>query len=125
MKIQKQNKAIPEARKHFLKVSDLIRISRKFNLTEEQMALLAGVSVRTFKNKSSVLSVHISERVMQLEQLYQVGLDVFDSNEASFHTWLTSKVPALNRQVPRDLIMSLTGIEMVKAELLRIEYGIY
>jgi putative toxin-antitoxin system antitoxin component (TIGR02293 family) len=112
---------------HPLKLSDLIRIARKLDMSQIQMAMLADISLRTFKSKtkSSLLSFHISERVLMLENLYQIGLDVFDSNESSFHDWLKSKIPALDNHVPNDLLTSLLGIDVVKEELLRIEHGIY
>ncbi len=110
-----------------LKISELIRIARKFNMDQKQMSLLAGFSLRTFKNKikSSRLSLHVSERVLMLENLYQFGLDVFDSNETSFRNWLKSKIPALDNHVPNDLLTSLLGIDVVKEELLRIKHSIY
>lgn len=112
---------------HPLKLSDLIRTARKFGMSEGQMALLADISLRTFKVKprSAPLSFHISERVLILNDVYQMGLNVFDSNRISFQEWLKSKVPALDNYVPNDLLTSLLGIDIVKDELLRIEHGVY
>ena len=91
------------------------------------MSSLADISLRAFKTKakSSPLSFHISERVVLLQDLYQIGLDVFDSSESSFHDWLKSKIPALDNNIPSDLLTSILGIDIVKEELLRIEHSIY
>jgi putative toxin-antitoxin system antitoxin component (TIGR02293 family) len=110
-----------------LRLSDLIRTARKFDMSQEQLSSLANVSLRTFKSKSknSLLTFQISERVLMLENLYQAGLSAFDSNEDSFKDWLKSKIPALDNNIPNDLLTSLLGIEVVKEELLRIEHGVY
>ena len=119
--------SILKVREQPLRFSDLIRIAAKLGMDQNQMSLLADVSIRTFKkkSKSSLLSFHISERVLMLENLYQMGLDVFDSNESSFQDWLNSKIPTLDNHVPNDLLTSLLGIDVVKEELLRIEHGVY
>lgn len=118
---------ILKLKEHPLQLSDLIGTARKFDMTLEQTASLANLSLRTFKSKSrsSFLSFQISERVLLLENLYRIGLDVFNSNETSFQVWLKSKIPALENHVPNDLLTSLLGIHVVKEELLRIEHGVY
>lgn len=110
-----------------LRLSDLIRAARKFGMNENQMSLLVGVSLRTFrkKEKSTYLSFRLSERVLILEDLYRIGLDVFDSDEKSFKVWLASVIPALDNHVPNDLLTSLLGIDVIKEELLRIEHSIH
>lgn len=118
---------ILKLKEHPLKLSDLITVTRKLNMSQCQMSSLADISLRAFKTKakSSPLSFHISERVVLLQDLYQIGLDVFDSSESSFHDWLKSKIPALDNNIPSDLLTSILGIDIVKEELLRIEHSIY
>ena len=127
MKFSSRLDAILKLKDHPLKLSDLIRTARKFDMSQGQMSLLADISLRTFKTraKSTPLSFHISERVLILDDLYQMGLNVFDSNEISFQIWLKSKIPALDDHVPNDLLTSLLGIDVVKEELLRIEHSVY
>ena len=119
--------SILKLREQPIRLSDLIRIATKLGMDQNQMSLLTDVSIRAFKKKpkSSLLSFHLSERVLMLENLYQIGLDVFDSNEFSFLDWLKSKIPALDNHVPNDLLTSLLGIDVVKEELLRIEHSVY
>lgn len=119
--------SILKLREQPLRLSDLIRIAAKLGMDQNQMSLLTDVSIRTFKKKpkSSLLSFHISERVLMLENLFEMGLNVFDSNEASFRDWLKSKIPALDNHVPNDLLTSILGIDVIKEELLRIEHSVY
>mgnify|MGYP000353694700 FL=1 len=66
-----------------------------------------------------------SENVVKLAELYEIGLSAFDNNSESFVTWLDSPIPALNNDKPIHLLSSSLGIDLVKEELLRIEYGVY
>jgi len=50
-------------------------------------------------------------------------LDVFE-DKASFDQWLNLNSIALGGRKPKDLLDSTFGVEVVKDELNRIEYGI-
>ncbi|MCB0658821.1 MAG: DUF2384 domain-containing protein, partial [Saprospiraceae bacterium] len=62
--------------------------------------------------------------IIQIQMIYQLGLDVFD-DQASFDQWLNMKSIALGGRKPKDLLDSSFGIEVVKDELNRIEYGLF
>lgn len=108
------------------KISDLILIATKFELSPIQTANVADLSLRTFKSKpkSTTLSINASEKIVRLEALYQLGLKVFDNNNDSLVTWLKTPVPAL-KSIPNDLLTTHLGIDLVKEELLRIEFSVY
>lgn len=108
-----------------LKLSALKQIAGKFDLNQNQIAALADISVRTLKQKSKTakLSVNASEKVLRLEVLFDVGLTAFDS-EDSFLAWLKSPIPALGNQIPKELITTHLGIDLVKEELLRVEHSV-
>lgn len=110
-----------------IKFSELIRTARMFGMDQNQMALLANISMSTFKRRSlsTILSFQIAERVLLLQNLYEIGLEVFDSSKDSFRDWLNREIPALQHHTPNDLLTSLLGIEIVKEELLKIEHGVY
>ena len=65
----------------------------------------------------------ISERILQIQIIYQLGLDVFE-DQASFDQWLNLNSIALGGRKPKDLLDSTFGVEVIKDELNRIEYGI-
>jgi putative toxin-antitoxin system antitoxin component (TIGR02293 family) len=110
-----------------LKKRHVIFISDKLGVQQKEAADLMGMSVRTFQRleKTAELTPAASENVVKLAELYEVGLRAFDDNAESFASWLTSRVPALNNEKPITLLSSNLGIDLVKDELLRIEYGIY
>jgi putative toxin-antitoxin system antitoxin component (TIGR02293 family) len=65
-----------------------------------------------------------SERIMLLAELLSYGREVFESRER-FNTWLKTPSSAMSGKAPLELLDTLYGIEEVKKELGRIEYGVY
>lgn len=114
-------------RKHPLKKSGILSISKKFGFTPAEIALLMGVSIRTYHRQkaSSPISVSASELGIKLAELYEVGLMTFNNDQEALLKWLSSPIPAINNQVPHELITTSLGIELVKDELMRIEHGVY
>jgi putative toxin-antitoxin system antitoxin component (TIGR02293 family) len=64
-----------------------------------------------------------SERIMLLAELISFGREVFESKE-QFNLWVKKPSFALGGKAPLELLDTLYGIEEVKKELGRIEYGI-
>ena len=110
-----------------LKKRHVIFISNKLGLQQKDTAELIGVSVRTYQRQRRTANITnaASENVLKLAELFEIGLTTFDNDEESFLTWLNASIPALNNEKPITLLSSNLGIELVKDELLRIEYGIY
>jgi len=110
-----------------LKKRHVIFITTKLGLQQKDTAELMGVSVRTYQRQKPATNITnaASENVIKLAELYEAGLITFENDKESFHTWLTTTVPALNNEKPIDLLSSNLGIDLVKDELLRIEHGIY
>src|SRR4051812_12260380 len=110
-----------------LKKRHVIFISTKLSLQQKDTAELLGVSVRTYQRQRNTenISQAASENVLKLAELYDTGLTAFDNNKESFVSWLNSPIPALNNEKPIGLLSSNLGIDLVKEELLRIEYGVY
>jgi putative toxin-antitoxin system antitoxin component (TIGR02293 family) len=65
-----------------------------------------------------------SERIMLLAELISYGREVFEHKER-FNAWLKKPAIALGGKAPVELLDTLYGIEEVKKELGRIEYGVY
>jgi putative toxin-antitoxin system antitoxin component (TIGR02293 family) len=110
-----------------LKKKHVVSISNKLGLQQKNSAELIGVSVRTFQRQKQTANITFaaSENILKLAELYEIGLTTFDHNDESFVSWLNAPIPALNNDKPIDLLSSNLGIDLVKEELLRIEYGIY
>jgi putative toxin-antitoxin system antitoxin component (TIGR02293 family) len=65
-----------------------------------------------------------SERIMILAEFISYGRNVFESREL-FNTWIKEPSMALGNKAPLELLDTVYGIEEVKKELGRIEYGVY
>ncbi|MEO7216267.1 antitoxin Xre/MbcA/ParS toxin-binding domain-containing protein [Mucilaginibacter sp.] len=68
------------------------------------------------------LNPGLSEHVIQLFELFDKGLDTFGSLD-EFKSWLRHINPGIDA-VPFDMLDTITGISIVMAELIRIDYGV-
>jgi putative toxin-antitoxin system antitoxin component (TIGR02293 family) len=65
-----------------------------------------------------------SERIMLLADLFSYGLEVFGDKDR-LTTWLKRPSKALGDISPVDMMDTVYGIQEIRNELGRIEYGIY
>lgn len=68
-------------------------------------------------------SIH-SEKIIELAEVTQIGLDVFGST-AELKLWLNTPNFALGAQKPIDLLKNSYGIELVAGQMVRIDHGIF
>ena len=103
-------------------VEDLSIVSAK---NQKEIAQLIHITPKTLQNYQSSrkrLPTLQSELLLKLYALYSRGLQVF-SHIDSFNKWLAKPAFGLYNKVPNDLLSTSTGINLVKDELIRIEYG--
>jgi putative toxin-antitoxin system antitoxin component (TIGR02293 family) len=108
----------------------LFHLSNSLRLSLAEAADIFHVSLRTlqrYKQKGDsggeVLDSAVSDRMVQLADLYAYGSDVL--GESIFIKWLQTPLRTLGGKMPKELLFSSVGIEMVKDELTRMEYGVY
>jgi putative toxin-antitoxin system antitoxin component (TIGR02293 family) len=103
-------------------VFDFMLIS---DLPNEHVETALNKSVKTFQNyreKKTALDAPTSEKLLRLFSLYRKGADVFGSLNA-FIEWLSRPAYGLGNQVPQTLMDTITGLDLITEELVRIEYG--
>ncbi len=103
-------------------VEDFSIISSK---NQKEIAQLIHITPKTLQNYQAAkkpLPTLQSELLLKLYALYYKGLQVFGEVE-SFNKWLGKPAFGLYNSVPKDLLSTSTGINLVKDELIRIEYG--
>ena len=94
-------------------------------LSGKDWAKLLHVSERTLQRMQEdkrTLDVDASERLLEINRLFEHGGEVFGSEER-FRTWIGREVLALGGRRPIDLMQTLAGIRLVNTELGRIEWG--
>ncbi len=104
---------------------NLIKLAEQMSMSIKDMAAILPVSERTLKRYRSTtrLSPELSERLLKLSDLYSKGIEILGSKD-KFIKWMNIESLVIGKK-PIDIIDTLTGIQLVKDELGRIEYGVY
>ena len=100
-------------------------LARRLKISMRAMAALLKVSERTLSryDREKLLKESVSEHILQIERVVEVGEDVFGDPE-QFLRWLRHSCEALGDKVPVKLLGSITGARLVRDELVRIDYGV-
>ena len=80
-------------------------------------------TIQRLKKESRPFDSPQSERIIQIMLIFRLGTDVFGTID-KFNAWLDTKSIALGKMKPKELLDSSFGIDLVKDELMRIEYGV-
>ena len=103
-------------------VYDLIGLTR---LNKEFFASMLNISSKTLDRYRQVekrLTPAASELMLRLFTLYKKGEEIF-GNPNEFQKWIDEPAYGLGYKVPKSIMQTSAGIELVMDELIRIEYG--
>lgn len=93
----------------------LIEWSQFLNVSERTM--------QRYKKERKSFDSNSSEKIIEITLLYRYGIEVF-GNKEKFNSWLETKNLALGGITPKELLDNTFGINLLKDELTRIEYGV-
>lgn len=101
-------------------------LMEKTGLTIYELADILEMTDRTLRRyeANEVLNRRLSERALEIAQVYSRGEEVF-GDTASFHQWMQTEVPALGHRLPKSFLDTSLGIQMLMDELGRIEHGVF
>lgn len=101
-------------------------IKAESDLDYDTLSSVLAVSRATLLKKKGLekFDQSTSERIMLLADLISYGQEVFEDREL-FNSWLKKPNKALDMKMPLEIMDTIYGIEEVKKELGRIEYGIF
>ncbi|MCO5239713.1 MAG: MbcA/ParS/Xre antitoxin family protein [Chitinophagaceae bacterium] len=104
----------------------LVGIKDAINLDYDTLGRILSVSRAKLisKKPEEKFDQLTSERIMLLADVFSYGLDVFEDKDR-LTAWLKRPSKALGDKPPIDMMDTLYGIQEVKNELGRIEYGVY
>lgn len=95
-----------------VKVQQLIDLQQQLGLTVKETAELMNVSestlLRRYKDPQAALSRHESDIFLHLMEVITEGLKVYEDMTLLRH-WLRLPLPALNGQIPMDLLWYIHG----------------
>lgn len=95
------------------------------DFSNQELAGLLNVSFKTiqrYEKEGKHLSAQNSEQLLKIIALYKKAEHVFGSLE-SFNRWLRKPAPGLGGHKPFSLMHTSGGIDLVREEILRIEFG--
>ncbi|MCA1762445.1 MAG: antitoxin Xre/MbcA/ParS toxin-binding domain-containing protein [Cryomorphaceae bacterium] len=103
-----------------------IKSNSLFN--DQQWSDFLHINIRTLqrynKEKAHVFKPLQSEKIFEMAEVMNTGFEVFDTPD-QFNIWLNSPSVALGNEKPINLLHSSFGIDLVLAELSRIEHGVF
>lgn len=105
---------------------DLESLKSKTDMDYTALAKTLSVTRATLinKKKNEKFNLSLSEKILDIADLYSYGFEVFD-DEKSFKDWMNTPNQALGQKVPFDLIDNQFGREEVRNIIGRIDYGVY
>lgn len=101
---------------------DLLAIT---GFTSQELASLLDLSFKTiqrYQKDGKKLNPLNSEQLLKIIALYQKAEEVFGSLD-SFNQWLRKPSPGLGNHTPFSLMQTSGGIDLIREELTRIEFG--
>lgn len=115
-----------EAAREGISKKDLESLKAKTGMDYTSLANALSVTRATLINKkhNEKFGLSLSEKIMDIADLYAFGFEVFE-NESSFRQWMNTSNRALNYQKPIELIDNQFGREEVRNIIGRISYGVY
>ena len=113
----KTNKKSNEILERF---SEFSSIPNKF--LAEKVLEISPKTLYSYRHSSKILPIRINEQILKLEELYKKGIELFDDSDR-FNQWMKSESYGLGNEKPIEMINSITGIDLIYEELIRIEFG--
>lgn len=104
----------------------LLELKERYGISLETMAKILDIAGRSIQNKpiGFKFTGNVAEKILALSDIYSYGTEVFEERD-KFIKWLDTPNPVLNNKSPVELLLTQLGMQQVKQELARIDYGIY
>lgn len=106
--------------------NDFLSFFRNEPFTDQEWANYLGVSVRTldrYRTAQKSFPAKQSERILEIKRLLNYGESVFEDRD-NFMDWLSMRNIPIGGTIPKDMLDTTMGINMVYDQLGRIEHGI-
>lgn len=103
------------------------KIARQVAFTQKEWAAILHLSEKTLqryaKDNKSFEGIYV-DRILQMQELIQMGLETFISPEA-FYRWLKRDKPVLCELLTFGSLNNFRGIQLIIDQLGRIQHGVY
>jgi putative toxin-antitoxin system antitoxin component (TIGR02293 family) len=110
-----------------LQFNAIARFTNKTGLTKQELANVLQVSVRTLQRHESQtrLSPAISEKLMHLNDIYQLASESLGTNPKDITAWLRTQNTAFGSETPLSFLDTYVGMQQVKNILGRLSHGVF
>jgi putative toxin-antitoxin system antitoxin component (TIGR02293 family) len=101
---------------------DLINLT---HLNKDFIANMLNLSTKTvdrYRHGEKLLNPASGELMLKLFSLFKKGEKVF-GNSDEFQKWIEKPAYGLGYKIPKELMQTPAGIDLIMDELIRIEYG--
>lgn len=100
-------------------------MAAKLGLSLADLFVILHISARTWQRYTDekLLPQDVTEKALQLANLYKQGEDVF-GNPEKFKGWMNHPSPIFAGKKPIDLLDTQFGFQAVQDELVRIDWGV-
>ena len=107
-------------------VIDVVVLATRFSVSNKEIANVLGISHRVLQKKSiektQKLDKNISERCINLNNLFTLTVDYFGS-ENSAVSWFHSENIGLGLVTPFSLCETFHGMNRVESTIIKLKYG--
>jgi putative toxin-antitoxin system antitoxin component (TIGR02293 family) len=110
-----------------IKASQFSKYQKSSPISEQEWAGILHLTLRTlyrYKTENKTFDPIASERILEVIGILQKGKEVF-GNEEKFGIWLHIPSIALGGKAPLEFFDTSTGLQYIRDELGRIEYGVF
>ena len=99
----------------------------RMSFSEDEWALFLGISLKSiqrYRKEHKRFKPTQSEKILEITEVFLKGEEIFGDAD-KFKLWLSTDSYALGGHKPMDLLTDSYGKELVLAELVRIDHGIF
>lgn len=109
-----------------ISVSTIKNIAKYLDISVNELMAYLRISASTWhrRQKLGKLDFNLSDKVLQVSQLLEYSESVFGNSE-KVRSWFRMPSIVFENKRPIELLGSLSGINLVNEELIRIENGIF
>ena len=118
--------SLVEMVRHGIKFATFDGFANKISFSLAEWSGYLHLSERTmqrYRNEKRTFDPLQSEKIIEIALLYNRGIEVF-GHTATFESWLETGNIALDGIKPKMLLDNSFGINLIRDELTRIEFGI-
>lgn len=112
-----------EASRRGIQREEFIDFAKQIKQSIQSLSRVIPASYSSL-SKKDVFDQETSERIYEIAQIYAIGQEVFGDIDR-FNDWLNSVSIPLGGVTPFSLLDTSFGVDLIKKELSRIDYGLF